>query len=187
MWSVPSGEEVVSLPHPYYVYATCFIPPSLPTSPPTPPSPHHYTLLTGAYDKIVRSWSLTPTRVQVYTMYMYTHDMCMNCICISYDMCRMAYMYIVYGTVCDYCTRAITESIRERAILKNYMYMYITCTFHTHSHNTLLFSHSHNTLLFSHSHNTCTLQPQAYYPLTFTPVRLLHSNYCSLAQPGYKL
>ena len=71
VWSVVSCDEVASLPHPCYVYATRFVPtpPLTPHPPPsTPPSSHHYTLFTGAYDKIVRVWTLNPSRVQVISL-----------------------------------------------------------------------------------------------------------------------
>lgn len=69
VWSIVcgSGDEVTSIPHPCYVYATCFIPPSPILTPNPQPSTHtsHYVIFTGTYDKIVRVWTLTPSRIQV--------------------------------------------------------------------------------------------------------------------------
>ena len=78
MWFITSGDEVASLPHPCYVYSACFTPTPTPHPPPsTPPSSHHYTLFTGAYDKIVRVWTLVPNRVQVQKcviIHVHVHD-----------------------------------------------------------------------------------------------------------------
>ena len=71
VWSLLSGVEMSVLPHPCYVYSVCFGPTH---TPPHPVTSHtssstlhssHVTLFTGAYDKLVRVWTLAPDSVQV--------------------------------------------------------------------------------------------------------------------------